>query len=217
MLAKYTKTIRLSRLLVIIATTLTALVYLTLTDVARAALKDGSAKSDETKVSVLLKGNRHTAEETVDVIVTLKAARTGRLNAFLAQTGTRFRKDFAYLSSFSVSLPYSRVAELASFPEVDRLSSNEVVFSAGHVSSTTGADAGQAAASAAGHGVIDGSGVAIAILDSGIDANHAQFAPGGSRILASVDFTGEDRTDDPFGHGTFVAAAAAGGAGAGAD
>src|SRR5689334_18683557 len=215
MLANYSKTIRLSRLLVIIATTLTALLYLTLTDVAQAALKDGSAKSAETKVSVLLKGNRHTAGETVDVIVTLKAARTGRLNAFLAQTGTRFRKDFAYLSSFSVSLPYSRVAELASFPEVESVSSNEAVFSTGHVSSTTGADAGQAAASAAGHGTIDGSGVAIAILDSGIDANHAQFA-GGSRILASVDFTGENRTDDPFGHGTFVAAAAAGRAGAGA-
>ena len=42
---------------------------------------------------------------------------------------------------------------------------------------TTGADAGKAAALAAGRGVIDGSGVGIAILDSGIDANHAQFAP----------------------------------------
>src|SRR6185436_12089237 len=39
----------------------------------------------------------------------------------------------------------------------------------------------------------------------------------GSRILASVDLTGENRTDDPYGHGTFVAAAAAGGAGAGTE
>ena len=33
---------------------------------------------------------------------------------------------------------------------------------------------------------------------------------GQSRIVASQDFTGEGRTDDPYGHGTHVAAAAAG-------
>src|SRR6185437_13017589 len=87
----------------------------------------------------------------------------------------------------------------------------------GHVANTTGAVAGQAAATAAGRGLIDGTGVGIAILDSGIDVNHAQFASTGAgpRVLASVDFTGENRTDDPYGHGTFVAAAAAGGPGAG--
>src|SRR5262249_46033646 len=137
--------------------------------------------------------------------------------SFLNQNGIRLRKDFKNLSSFSVSMPYSSVSELASFPEVDHISSNEAVFSAGHVSSTTGADAGRAAATAAGHGVIDGSGVGFAILNSGYDINHAQFAAATSRILASVDFTGENRTDDPYGHGTFVAAAAAGGSGAGND
>src|SRR3712207_8536297 len=36
-------------------------------------------------------------------------------------------------------------------------------------------------------------------------------------VLTSVDFTGENRVDDPYGHGTYVAAAAAGNANAGAE
>src|SRR6185503_13926961 len=114
-------------------------------------------------------------------------------------------------------LPFQMVTELASFPEISYVSANESLNASGHVTATTGAIAGQAAASASGRGMIDGSGIGIAILDSGIDINHAQFASAGgsSRVVASVDFTGENRTDDPYGHGTFVAAAAAGGAGAG--
>ena len=123
------------------------------------------------------------------------------------------------LGTFSLSLPLEMIDELASFPEVSYVSSNEVVQTFGHVSTTTGAEAGKATALAAGRGVIDGSGIGVAILDSGIDANHAQFSATstGSRIVASVDLTGENRIDDPYGHGTFVAAAAAGGAGAGAE
>src|SRR6185503_5209632 len=209
----YTKTIRFSRFLPIIAILLTAVVYLTLGEVAQAKF----AKPHPTKVSEVLKESRVRPEEMIDVIVTLNGSRTGLLNAFLKQNGVRLRKDFKNLRTLSLSLPYSKLDELASFPELSYISSNEVVSTLGHVTSTTGTDSGRAAASAAGHGLIDGSGVGIAIVDSGIDANHAQFSPSASRIVASVDFTGENRTDDPFGHGTFVAAAAAGGTGAGDD
>ena len=56
---------------------------------------------------------------------------------------------------------------------------------------------------------LDGSGVTIAVLDSGIDSKHKSFATTG-KIKFSKDFTGENRTDDPWGHGTHVAAIAAG-------
>src|SRR3977135_3163337 len=62
-------------------------------------------------------------------------------------------------------------------------------------------------------GYLDGSGIGIAIIDSGIYSEHSAFSDkqtGKSRIVASQDFTGEGRTDDPYGHGTHVAAAAAG-------
>ena len=62
-------------------------------------------------------------------------------------------------------------------------------------------------------GALDGSGIGIAIIDSGIYPSHVAFLEAGttrSRIVKSVDFTGENRTDDPYGHGTHVASAAAG-------
>jgi subtilisin family serine protease len=58
----------------------------------------------------------------------------------------------------------------------------------------------------------DGRGVTVAILDSGISANHADFAGTNnkSRVIAAVDFTGSSTTGDPYGHGTGVAGMVAG-------
>jgi subtilisin family serine protease len=58
---------------------------------------------------------------------------------------------------------------------------------------------------------IDGTGVTIAILDTGIDASHPDFffSNGTSKIAGAVSFTGEPTTDG-FGHGTHVASIAAG-------
>lgn len=58
---------------------------------------------------------------------------------------------------------------------------------------------------------IDGSGITIAILDTGIDATHPDFyfPNGTSKITAAVSFTGETPIDSN-GHGTDVASIAAG-------
>ena len=213
MLAKANKNFRLFSLIPQIASLLRiSLIFLILVGVAQAQSLNNHSESQSNKVSPLLKGNRQ-ADEPVTIIVTLNGPTSGGLNGFMQRYGVRLRKDMKALRSFSLSLPFGMIAELASFPEVDHISSNDLVVGFGHAANTTGAVAGQAAATAAGRGLIDGAGVGIAILDSGIDVNHAQFQPNGSgsRILASVDFTGENRTDDPYGHGTFVAAAAAGG------
>jgi len=58
----------------------------------------------------------------------------------------------------------------------------------------------------------NGSGVKIAILDTGIDPTHKifYFENGTSKIIAQVDFTEDNDPYDYFGHGTHVASIAAG-------
>jgi serine protease AprX len=54
----------------------------------------------------------------------------------------------------------------------------------------------------------DGTGITIAILDSGIDDTHPDLD--GGKVIAAKDFTNENTTDDLFGHGTHVSGIAAG-------
>ena len=99
---------------------------------------------------------------------------------------------------------------LAADPDVAYISLDNAVRSSGHVTNTTGTQQVRAQKSLLGlNNTLDGSGVTIAVLDSGIDSKHKSFATTG-KIKFSKDFTGENRTDDPWGHGTHVAAIAAG-------
>src|ERR1044072_6519955 len=192
----------LSAVSLVIALLLINLNCWTFIRVAHAGSADKHSHSQKAdKVSPLLKDGSRAPTDIVTVVATLEGQRSGRLNVFLAQNGIHERQQMKALGTFSFRLPLNLVEELAAFPEISHVSSNETFGTLGHVSVTTGADAEQAAALSAGRGSISGAGMSIAILDSGIDTGHAQFAATGSgpRIIASVDFTGENRTDDPFG------------------
>ncbi len=54
----------------------------------------------------------------------------------------------------------------------------------------------------------DGTGVDIAVLDTGIDTSHPDL--GGGKVIAEQDFSGSGHTGDVDGHGTHVASTAAG-------
>jgi subtilisin family serine protease len=110
------------------------------------------------------------------------------------------------------------LATLAARAEVRYVSPDRPVGAAGHIETTTGAESVRTQTGLSLLGLVkttstlDGAGLSIAVIDSGVDAGHEVFRDslGLSRVAASVDFTGEGRTDDPFGHGTHVASIAAG-------
>ncbi|HEX8745983.1 MAG TPA: S8 family serine peptidase, partial [Pyrinomonadaceae bacterium] len=157
-------------------------------------------------------------EESVPVILQLKGKPSGRVNALLNRNGVHMRRYMKSLDTYSLKLPMALIPELASFEEVFNISLDQETIPFGHVTTTTGLDTVREQKSYSLLGlvssttILNGTGVGIAILDSGIDTSHRSFLnnSNGLRVVASRDFTGENRTDDPYGHGTHVASTAAG-------
>jgi len=148
-------------------------------------------------------------EGLVNVIVQFNGPPSVAVQALLRSNRVKVRNQFQNFNTQAVELPASVVDELASFKEVNVLSLDAEIRSMGHVSLTTGADAARAGNGGTG---VDGTGIGIAVLDSGMDRYHVAFLDknGNKRIALSKDFTGENRVDDPYGHGTHVASIAAG-------
>src|SRR5205085_4605819 len=185
---------------------------------AEASAGKNSGHANGNKVSPDLHGK---SAGLVRVILQLNDKPSGPLNALLNRNGVHVRATFSNFNAQAVELPESVVDELASFSEVTYVSVDRATQSLGHVSLTTGADAvrqqtrttttllgGTTTTSY----TLDGTGIGIAVLDSGMDSAHKAFLGNDDRprIVVSRDFTGENRTDDPYGHGTHVATIAAG-------
>lgn len=153
--------------------------------------------------------------EVVKVIVQIEGAMSDELRQFLRGNGVRVKKEFRNFNTQAIELPASALDELSNFSEVRYLSTDsEIMLLGGHLATTTGTDHVRQQVNSLGQSyTLDGSGIGIAVLDSGIDTNHISFTNAAGdrlRVVFSKDFTGENRTDDPFGHGTHVASIAAG-------
>jgi serine protease AprX len=133
------------------------------------------------------------------------------LDSLLQEYGGTVLATFSQVNAKLIDISAGSAQALAYEDNVSFMSLDNDVHSFGHITTTTGAQQSRAQKNNLGLSyTLDGSKVTIAILDSGIDSNHKSFAGGLARIVANKDFTGENRTDDPFGHGTHVAAVAAG-------
>src|SRR5215471_2608921 len=155
--------------------------------------------------------DRGRGDDLVRVIIQPADEWNPELESTVQHSGGRNVRQFRNFRLRVVTMSAKAAAALATREDIAYVSLNREVRSLGHVSVTTGADAVRTwnCSTIAG---FDGSGIGIAVLDSGIDTDHTSFSgtDNTSRVVASEDFTGEGRTDDPYGHGTHVASLAAG-------
>src|SRR4051812_19268299 len=176
-----------------------------------AAPKGSNGSHKGNKISSDLRGKIKKAKQNgcVKIIVDPSGDWNTTLDSLVSKKGGKVSRSFKNFKAHSVCLPASTIEDLANDPAVDYVSLDRDVQTFGHISLTTGTDAARTIGGAAPY---DGSGIGIAVMDSGIDPQHVSFvdAASQSRIAVSMDFTGENRTDDPYGHGTHVTSIAAG-------
>jgi subtilisin family serine protease len=139
-----------------------------------------------------------TSSASIDVIVTGSVEAVDRLSK---RHGLRVKKFLSSGAVFSASK--QELEALAQDGEFEAVSGNSLIRS--HMAITTKVTGAQAAWEGAvkSLGKVDGSGVGVAILDSGIAADHPALA---NRVVVSVDFTDKrGRGHDFYGHGTHIA------------
>jgi subtilisin family serine protease len=110
-----------------------------------------------------------------------------------------------YLKSGAVlHVTAGQLAELSLDDAYDHLSSDSPIHSSDVTTETI--EANEVWAGIGPIAKLTGDGVGVAVIDSGVDFNHAALK---NRIAVSVDFTGGNGVDS-YGHGTHVAATIAG-------
>ncbi|HKP87685.1 MAG TPA: S8 family serine peptidase, partial [Blastocatellia bacterium] len=143
----------------------------------------------------------------VDMEPSLQGKAYSKVLSKLSEKGGIITRNLNGGQMAAVMIPGGAISSLADDKSIRYISLDRDTQVAGHLETASGAALARNLGTTA-TGTIDGRNIGIAILDSGIYAAHHSFLT--NRIVASVDFTGEARTDDPYGHGTHVASIAAG-------
>jgi len=173
-----------------------------------------NSHAESAKVSPPLQQLLDTAEPSmvVDIIVQYRVTPQQKHLDRVTSLGGRSKVHLGVIQSEAYTLPLSAVAKLVNDPDVAYVSLDNKV----KLSSETGLDPSMQAVEAdiaQGYGY-DGSGVGIAIVDSGIYAHpdlNSNSRYSSSRVVYSQSFVhGDSSTGDAYGHGTHVAGLAAG-------
>src|SRR5215813_5392963 len=175
-----------------------------------AAPQNSPRRARASKLSAGLASSTNSSEVT-RVIIQTNGTPSADQDDAIQSKGGRKRGSFDGLNMVVADVPRNSLADLAGRDDVKYISADKPVrANIDLVTESTGA--AQVQAGAPGAPAADGRGVTIAILDSGISANHPDFAGTNnkSRVIAAVDFTGSNTTGDQYGHGTGVAGMAAG-------
>src|SRR5260370_19805971 len=161
------------------------------------ALADGNHKLS--KDLDALKGDHNGA--TVDVIIQFNQTPTAAHHQKVQNKGGFLKTKLDFIKGAHYSVPVEALDALADDPDVAYISPDRPVRGA---LDTTVATVNGAYAQTLG---LDGHGVGVAVVDSGIsDIPDLHNASGAYEVVYSESFVPNDpNTGDPFGHGTHVA------------
>ena len=157
------------------------------------------------KMAKDLEGKR--PSDQVDVIVQFAQAPTAKQHQKVFDRGGKLRRELGLIKSGSYSMPASALADLAADPDVSYISPDRQLSSTATGSSTPVLDyhTDTVNAPVAWAKGLDGTGIGVAVIDSGI-VNIPDLP--GSGVLFSQNFvsgTPSSSTTDQYGHGTHVA------------
>ncbi|MGV9450776.1 S8 family peptidase [Streptomyces sp. NPDC003635] len=150
---------------------------------------------------------RKSQAKGLKVIVGYKGAATGT-KADVRDAG-QLRRTLKTLNADAVQTPYTETPDLwDAVTNGDRTASGIAhVWLDGTRKATLDKSVAQIGAPKAWSAGYDGKGVKIAVLDTGVDANHPDLK---DQVIASKNFTPAATDEDKVGHGTHVASIAAG-------
>src|SRR5258706_8123604 len=133
----------------------------------------------------------------VTAILQVNDVNSKEVRALLAQNGVLVGDRMAELGAMKIDLPVKAVDALMKSGSMNYISPDVKMESFGHITATTGTD--QIRTQSCGllcTTTYDGTGIGIAVLDSGVDNGHAAFGGSGllsgARVKFSKDFTIEN-------------------------
>jgi serine protease AprX len=168
----------------------------------------GAALSIDAKLDPLLGQGRPPSGRSRVILTAADPLSLASVLPLAALAGGRVIRALPIVDGVALDLPNAAIAALAANPRVAHVSLDRATVGA---MERTGATIGATAVRA--RLALDGGGVGIAVIDSGIAAWHDDLGgpAGGQRVDQFVDFTaGRADPYDDYGHGTHVAGIIAG-------
>jgi len=150
------------------------------------------------KLAPDLDGHRRGA--SVDVIVQFKTSPGAKSHAAIQSRGGTLHATLPLVRAASYSLPFDALEALAADPNVAYVSPDRPVTATLDYATR----AAQADLASISYG-LDGTGIGVAVIDSGIDFNHPDLAPAPNAAATSFNAVNPGTScQDDGGHGTHV-------------
>ncbi|WP_411082004.1 S8 family peptidase [Streptomyces sp. cmx-18-6] len=160
--------------------------------------------------------NRRSQQQDLRLIVSYRGAQSALAKAEVRDAGgTRIGRSLTSLNAQSVATPKADAPELwealtseqAGDPQRTTAAGVDRVWLDGKRKASLDRSVAQIGTQAAWNAGYTGKGVKIAVLDTGVDATHADLK---GKVVAAKNFTKSPDLKDRIGHGTHVASIAAG-------